>query len=121
VGIAQLVAHAADESILCVRDGNAAVTKLLWGFLLLLLNGVVFGCLLKCNALVYFEFDNSDCSLYLGCAVFNTRCFIALWKDAYSLMFFCHSVSKIIEKLLTYRGSYVTDIGSPGWSDSWNC
>jgi len=34
VGIAQLVAHAAGESILCVRGGDAAVPKLLCDFVL---------------------------------------------------------------------------------------
>ena len=33
MGIAQLVAHAADESILCVRGGDAAVPRLLWDLL----------------------------------------------------------------------------------------
>ena len=36
VGSAQLK-HTADESILCVRDGNVALPKLLWDFLLTLL------------------------------------------------------------------------------------
>jgi len=30
----ELVAHAAGEFIFCVRDGNAALPKLLWDFLL---------------------------------------------------------------------------------------
>jgi len=33
VGIAQLVAHAADKSILCMRGGDKALPKLLWDFL----------------------------------------------------------------------------------------
>jgi len=37
VGIAQLVVHAADESILYVRGSDVALSKLLWDFLLLLL------------------------------------------------------------------------------------
>ena len=39
--IAQLLAHAADESILCERGGDVALARLLWG-------GFVFnGCFLK--------------------------------------------------------------------------
>jgi len=34
--IAQLVAHAAGKSILCLRGGDAAFPKLFWDFLLLL-------------------------------------------------------------------------------------
>jgi len=33
VGIAQLLAHASDDSILCVRGGDVALPKLLWDFL----------------------------------------------------------------------------------------
>ena len=37
VGIAQLVAHSADESILCVRGGDSTLPKLLWDFLLVII------------------------------------------------------------------------------------
>jgi len=36
VGIAQLIALTADESILCMRRNDVALLKLLWDFLLLL-------------------------------------------------------------------------------------
>jgi len=37
LGTAQLVACAADESVLCVRDSDVAFSKLIWDSLLLLL------------------------------------------------------------------------------------
>jgi len=54
VGIAQVVVHAAEDSILCVRCGDAALPKLLWDFLFSSNRLLKHRLLLQINRLTYW-------------------------------------------------------------------